>query len=263
MIQEGDEVDDFRRRNAGFLSLVDHLQESVNRAFSRRFRAATVSDEVVFFLSRVCVDDFQEILILLSNGHGIGGQKLLRGMYERAVTGHYLALHPEKAQDFLDFHWVALHKLRAAIERTWGSESLLHEMKDEIEEEFSRVRERFMVTHCNTCGSQKLNFSWSKTDFVSMAHEIESLRSYIVPAYYLPLAHTHSTAQTFLRRLRDEDGAIAYDGSSQRDEADRTLMTSHSLLIEVLELQQSHFKVPGLDVMVKERRSEFFSLWRQ
>jgi hypothetical protein len=32
-----------------------------------------------------------EILLLSANGYGIGAQKLVRGMYERAVTARYLS----------------------------------------------------------------------------------------------------------------------------------------------------------------------------
>ena len=34
--------------------------------------------------------------------------KILRGMYERVVTGRYLHAHSEETEDFFDFYWVSL-----------------------------------------------------------------------------------------------------------------------------------------------------------
>lgn len=54
------------------------------------------------------MEDFNEVLLLCGNGYGIGAEKLIRGMYERAVTLVYLHQHPEYADDFLDYHKVAV-----------------------------------------------------------------------------------------------------------------------------------------------------------
>ena len=36
-------------------------------------------------LGRICVEEFNEILLLAGNGRGVGALKVLRGMFERAV----------------------------------------------------------------------------------------------------------------------------------------------------------------------------------
>jgi hypothetical protein len=69
------------------------------------------AESVAFYLGRICVEDFNEILLLSGNGHGVGAPKILRGMYERAVTSAYLFGHLDEGGRFLDFHKV--HKYRA------------------------------------------------------------------------------------------------------------------------------------------------------
>jgi hypothetical protein len=50
----------------------------------------------VFDIGQACRDDFGEVVMLTSHGLGSGGMKLLRGMFERAITAAYLIKNPEK-----------------------------------------------------------------------------------------------------------------------------------------------------------------------
>lgn len=67
-------------------------------AFENRMAA----DRVVFYLGRVAVEDFVEIVVLSGNGLGFGAYKILRGMYERVVTAMYIAKHPAEARVFVE-----------------------------------------------------------------------------------------------------------------------------------------------------------------
>jgi hypothetical protein len=77
-------------------------------------------------------------MLLCGNGHGFAGMKLLRGMYERAVTARYIHLYPDSADDFLDFHWITRRKLADAIQRTFGDHLLPPDKLREVEGEYSR-----------------------------------------------------------------------------------------------------------------------------
>lgn len=157
-------------------------------------------DRVVFFISRVCVEDFLEILLLCANGYGLGGLKILRSMYERAVTARYLHLHPENTDDFLAFHWVSSYNLSNAIRDTFSTSVLSAEEITKIKTGRDEVLGRFMVTACDKCGTKRLNHTWTKLDLVSMAKAAGSLGKLIVPAYY---RQAHSTPAAMLDRLRE------------------------------------------------------------
>jgi hypothetical protein len=51
-------------------------------------------DRTVFVLGRLCMEDFFEIIQLAGNGYGFGALKLVRSLYERAVTMAFLSGQP-------------------------------------------------------------------------------------------------------------------------------------------------------------------------
>ena len=79
----------FATEYENFLSRLPHLNEAVNLAFAREVALSETVDKLIFSLGCFCAEDFQEILLLCENGFGSGAQKLLRGLYERAITTHY------------------------------------------------------------------------------------------------------------------------------------------------------------------------------
>jgi hypothetical protein len=97
-------------------------------AFNRDAKFSEPIDKFVLMFGRVCVEDFFEILLCCGNGNGQAAQKLLRGLYERAVTLRYLREHPEEIEDFLDFYHVTQRKLMIACQNTMGAETFPAEM---------------------------------------------------------------------------------------------------------------------------------------
>ncbi len=78
-----DEQEAFVESHRLFFERFLNLQAALNIAFRREETTSGLADMVVFFLGRLCVEDFTEILLLCGNGYGMGAMKLLRGMYER------------------------------------------------------------------------------------------------------------------------------------------------------------------------------------
>jgi hypothetical protein len=97
------EWQDFNRRNAKFVERFGNLKRALGIAFARSAESTEPVDRLIFYLGRLCVEEFNEILVLAGDGYGVGALKLLRGMYERSVAAHYLHLHPELIDDFLDY----------------------------------------------------------------------------------------------------------------------------------------------------------------
>jgi len=105
-----DEWREFKQRNPLFFEKFELLKAALDAASVRDATVITSADRAILFSGRLCIEDFMELLCLAANGYGIGAMKLLRGLYERAVTTSYLAEHPEEAQAFLDFRFVSRHK---------------------------------------------------------------------------------------------------------------------------------------------------------
>lgn len=199
-----------------------------------------------------------EILLLGANGYGVGALKILRGMYEKAVTAYYLHDHPEETENFVDFFWMTQHKLAQAIQETFGKEALASVPLEEVEMNYKEVRDRFMVTDCEKCGTQRLNYTWSKLDFVSMARAAGSIGKLIVPGYYIPMRETHSTPQAILSRLAEsETGGLEFLPGAQRDKADDALIMAHNLVLHVLGLQKDHFNLEVLGEPLRKCLEDF------
>jgi Family of unknown function (DUF5677) len=245
------EWQDFHKRNALFLERFPHLKAALDTAFLRTAYFSEPIDKFLFMFGRLCCEDFFEILLCCGNGYGQAATKLLRGLYERGVTLLYLQEHPEYVDDFLDFHHISQRKLLLSINETMGKGTISEEMSDRVEKQYQETKEKFMITHCEKCGTKRLNHTWSKLDFVAMAKKTP-LGQLIVPGYYLPLRQAHSTVGSLLSRLEETDGGgIGFDPSAQREAADDALMTSYNIMLAVLNVQVERFKIPNLEEQVE------------
>ncbi len=260
-----EEQQHFKERHRVFLKRHQSLITALNSAFIRKGTTAEPVDRVIFYLGRLCAEDFWEIFLLCANGYGNGAMKIVRGMYEKAVTARYLHLHPEECNDFMDFHWVQQYKLGEAIRKVHGEDALPGEQFEQVRENYKHVRERFLVPDCEKCGTKRVNHYWStkKRGFVTMAHATDSLGKLIVPGYYLPLRQAHSTMQSILSRLEHDPGhGFNFQPGAQRDEAAHALLTAHNLILNVLELQKDHFHLDDLHELLQKCFKDFLDIWK-
>jgi len=258
-----EEWQDFEQRNRMFLEKFPRLEETLRMAFNREAKLGEPIDKFVLMFGRVCVEDFFEILLCCGNGNGQAAQKLLRGLYERAVTLRYLREHPEEIEDFLDFYHITQRKLMIACQNTMGAETFPPELAAEIEKEYWQVKDRFMITECEKCGTKRLNHTWSKLDFVSMAGKT-ALGKLIVPGYLIPLRQAHATVASMVSRMEASPNAgISFMDRAQRKEADQALRVAHNVLLDVLRVQDEHFSVAGLKEQNEVCLRDFIDIWQK
>ncbi len=256
----------FARRHPEFLKRFPNLEKALDTAFMRTWQSSALLDRTIYFLGRLVLEEFMEILLLCANGYGIGAQTLVRGMYERAVTARYLREQPEEVENFLAFHKVADHKFLAAVRSSIGPDVFSQEQAEQIERDFQNVRQRFIVTDCAKCGTTRLNFTWSKRDFVSMARMSGDIGKLIVSAYYMPTREAHSTMGAIFSRLDPEaacEDRLSFDSAAQRDRADDALISAHNILLNVLDLQKEHFKIKELEALLQTCFEDFMAIWRE
>ena len=251
----------FQEHYQQFLEGMPHLKNALESTFIRTQNTPEQVDVVIFFLGRTCTEDFWEILLLCANGYGVGALKVLRGMYEKAVTAWYLHLHPDETQNFLDYYWVAQRKISNAIRQSFGDSVLPIAAVAETEENYQRVKSRFMVTDCKPCGTTRLNHTWSRLDFVAMAAQIDTLKEWIVPAYYIPTQQAHSTVRSIISRMEEiEPGHLGFDSGPQRQYVRLALSLAHNIVLNVLTLQKEHFELDALDL--QPVLEDFVNTWK-
>jgi hypothetical protein len=252
----------FQTRNAKFMTRFPNLKAALDAAFLRAFATSGPEERTIFMLGRLCSEEFFEIMLLAANGYGYGALKLLRGLFERAVTLAYLSENPDEVDAFMDYHAVAQYKLMKALQDTFGPDVLPKDTAGETDREYQRVKDSYMIADCAKCKTKRVNHTWHKLDVVSMAKKTV-FGGLVVPAYYVPMGHAHSTARALVSRLEDtEDGGMGFNPDSQPKQADNALELAHNIMLGVIETQKNFFKLDELDQALQTCLQDFMDIWR-
>lgn len=257
----------FAERQAEFTKRFINIDNAIKTAFQRLHKTSTMTERTIYFLGRLGVEEFMEILLLSANGYGIGAQKIVRGMYERAVTARYLHKFPAETENYLAYKRVADHKLLRASQTTMGSDVFSEEQSDNIVRDFEAVKERFTISECRTCKTTRLNHSWSKVDIISMARMADTnLWKWAVPGYYRPMQELHSSLSAIFSRL-DPDAVksgegLIFDGAAQPERADEALVTGFYILLNILDLQQECFRIEEFQPLLQTCVDDFMIIMR-
>jgi hypothetical protein len=164
-------------------------------------------------------------------------------MFERVVTLKYLQVHPEELDRYLSYYWVSQHKLINAIEATFGQDLLDGSQVAEANRQYEQVKGDYQVKLCKKCKTTRPNYSWTPKDIITMAMEM-GLDDFVVPAYYLPMQHTHPSVKGMLDRLElTPSGGMTVNDRLVPLLADRVLCASHRLVLSAVEVQIDHFKL--------------------
>jgi hypothetical protein len=257
-----DECKSFDARHPLWNEMMTNLVAALNIAFTRVENMTPTVDKFVYFFGRVIFEDFMEITLISQHGYGVAASKLLRSMYEMTVTLCYLHQHPDEATTFLDYHAIQQDKLANRLIETFGPDILAPDLLKEVRERAAAVKEDFMVPECDHPNAKmRLNHSWNRLDFVSMAKTTDVGRL-IVPGYFLPLLHAHPTFGGLTERLKiTTDGIMELNPEAQPDIADRSLMVAHNCLIEALKVQGEHFHIEGLEAAMQTCLRDFLRVW--
>jgi hypothetical protein len=86
-----------------YLKQLPKLVKYISQAFSHNVPATSSASFFIDILNRMCIDDFNSILIMCLNGQGNGAIQLIPSMYERLVTSIFLDKHPDQFPDFFEF----------------------------------------------------------------------------------------------------------------------------------------------------------------
>ncbi|HEY1800137.1 MAG TPA: DUF5677 domain-containing protein [Terriglobales bacterium] len=258
-----EECHNFDLRHALWNEMMTNLVKALNIAFTRVEVMDSVADKFVYFFGRVILEDFMEITLIAQHGYGVAAQKLVRSMYEFTVTVNYLHHHPDEAQTFLDYHAIQQNKLLSRIIETFGESIVTPEVIADVRQKAAEVKEDFMIPVCDHDGAKmRLNHTWNRLDFISMARTTGDLGTLVIPGYFFPLQHAHPTFGGLTQRLEImPDGTMSLKAEAQTDIADRSLMTAHNCIINMLGVQKDHFKLTELEEPIQTCIRDFFRVW--
>jgi len=237
------------------------LFELTNKVFGREWKAVNRMQDIAFNLGETCRQDFLEILFLAVNDYGVGAQKLLRGLYERAVVLEYLRKNPDKAERFVRFAAIQEYKVAIAARDVVGEEAFDHEMIrpfGDFQKMYDEVKPEFQVTDCKKCGTKRTAFSWD-LDVPAMVRKIgRPYDSLYIAAYALPNLHIHATLSSAFAR----EVVVGTPEEKNIDAAEVSLI--HAILILVLVLQsQSEIFSLGLEKETQACWDDVSAVWQE
>jgi hypothetical protein len=252
----------FRAEHRAFFDGADVLEAAFATAYERPFSTSDNAAAVIFFLGSRCVEDFREVALLAAHSHGWGATAHLRGMYERAVTCAYLATHPGEVDPFVEYDLVRRWRVSQKIKETFNIDAEDEAKLQQLEQDYAKVVDQFRVPQCKNCKTTRINHSWTRLDFVSMAARVGALGRVVVPGYYMPSAQAHATAASALYRLsEDSDGSFFVDPTTNEQEAKRSFQFAHLIILGVLTTQHEFFKLTELDEILGKAWEHYRSAW--
>ena len=258
------EWDSFFKRHPSWPQVLKNLHQVLEKTFIRKAKINTPSERIVFLMGRLCAEDFNEIFLLVANGYGFGSLKILRGFYERVVTITYISENENKAEQFLEYHYIHKGKLLTHAETFFGKldKYLSKEEIAETKSDFEKYKVKFQQTACKKCKTSRIMHSWSKLDIAAMAKKTKLDHLYF-PGYYYPTLQSHSTTFSILYRLRSaENESLSFNEMSQPEVADKSLIIAHNLIIRMVNNQNDFFKL-NLSTDLELLSKDFNNMWNK
>jgi len=238
------------------------LETTLARAFYSRLTLPDKHGITMGGLGKQCADTFEEIRFVCTNGYGLAGTKLLRGLYERTVTAAYFAKKHEAASKFLDTFAIdfgrLMHRHQEFAEANGEDPGkiLPAEVLRRIEEDYERAKDT--EERCDKCDAPK-----GRVDVLSMAQgAIPALVPYYGYCYLDPTFHVHCTWYSVLEGVKVTAGEnhIDFQPHPEGERALRTLELSHFVILHAVETQNAYFHL-SLEEEIAQRWAEYRQLW--
>jgi hypothetical protein len=183
------------------------------------------------------------------HGFDIATTKLLRGLYERAVTHAYIIKNPEKVMKFIRFGRVQEYRvMKGALEAGISKEDFEKGMPpdysiDKITERRNEVKEEFKVQECEACGMEA-PMSWDKASIGEMARKAGPLyKAHYLGGYAMPNRHIHATftSAVYMEGIDEKTAAIVRNRTAYSN-----MGQASAIMLLVLQEQNELFKL-GLE----------------
>jgi hypothetical protein len=179
----------------------------------KEFFQKQLAEKIVFYLGRIAADDFSELLTLAGNGYGFGALKILRTLYEHAVTAAFIAKNPIEAEPFTNDSAIKKGKLwKRAVE--WMPNIVQRytpEQLEGLEKAYKEALSKHKASTCGKCGQPTTKEAWTRRDLETMAKETDTGLAVLYGSCYLePVCHNHATSFGLELHLIETEDAVTY-----------------------------------------------------
>jgi hypothetical protein len=206
---------------------------------------------VIRHISKVAVNSLGALTIVVLNGYGHDGIKIARSMFEADVTVQYLAKHPDKLDDYLDFHHITTKKTFDYLDKNTPEivKALPASRRTEIEQEFARVVARFTT-------KRGVRSSWSDKSVAQMAAEVGLAEQY--ETFYSWACAIHHANVSGLSTQTDDSGDV--EVAPSLGWVDLALISGHRAALSLLTTFNSVAAL-GMDKQLEDAHQDFEKAW--
>lgn len=262
---QSDKAQAFFNEHPNFWDAFEKLMNVYNRCFGRTCHYENQAESLMFSLGQACGEDYLEIAFMGVHGFDTATTKLLRGLYERAVTHAYIIKNPEKVMKFIRFGRIQQYRvMKGALEAGISKEDIDKGVPpdysiDKITERRNEVIEEFKVKECEVCG-MVAPMSWDKASIGEMARKAGDLyKALYLGGYVMPNLHVHATLTSAVRlEGLDEKAAAIF----RKRTAYSNMGQASAIMLLVLKEQNALFKLgleQELEAAEKAIDEEWFS----
>jgi|SRR5579872_520819 len=237
-------------RHPEFVAVLGHLGDTLRKLFVRTFKTVPQS-LAVYGLGRMCVEDFIEILFLVENGFDMTGIKLLRGLYERAITAEIISVDKGDAELFYNYHAINAYKAhqraKAVYKDQWRPKSIQEDVAW-----YEKVKCTYNMERCATC-KRPLQLGWSPDSLEALAEKVGKIfakrysrerqshfRDLYLACAEMPNPHIHASMFSIFSRLQENGNYLAHK-DDYREQGIIATSTAHALMSLVVETQDRFF----------------------
>jgi hypothetical protein len=183
-------------------------------------------------------------------------------MYERLITAMYLAKKPSEARIFAEsspiykFNYLTrLRELIPELKTRYDDAFMDHVRKDA---EAAKAKKKQSV--CSKCYQPVTNEAWTRVSLDVMAREVDTdLEKLYGPIYIEGTCQAHANSLGIERRLIETGNGYQYKDISE-DEAALAIQFAHRLMLRLIDMQNSHFKLNHEDE-IRLRYTAYNAIW--
>jgi hypothetical protein len=246
--------EDFAREHEKFLRLYPTVtQVLMNELSASSPVLKSQADLVVFYHTCLAVEEFNELILLCGHGYGIGGMKMLRGMYERCVTQRYISKHPNEAETYIAYYHVNMWKMLVEADKVYkGTYKFPVQIRRRIHKDYEALPE--------TVRKMK---SWTMKSVPQLALDAggDLQRGYF-NCFHHPTMLSHPTQVGLLSRLDLNVDPPRFKTEMQHESVNVALSGGHTILIQTAHTHNEHFGLNFKDA-VDSCCADFFNIWNR
>jgi Family of unknown function (DUF5677) len=235
---------------------IKSLETLMQELFTAAARAkSTKAQRVIEMLVLTGARSFNDLIILVGNGSGIGAMILSRGMFEYVVMAEYLRRNPREQADYTAFGIVTSWKRYQKHKKDSPAvaKTIRLEIVADLRKKYGRAAKRMKDKN------GKLRRQWHRKPLRNMAEEIGLGEQYAEP-YGIAASMHHGSFEGVAAHLSSKPEEITFGEPSAQAWIKTSLISGHTYILQLLETLNRAMRLGFKDRLVKANE-EFVKSW--